>query len=125
LFPNAIELKKKRPGMDFEESDSDSDDDFGCTECLTDGIVAKDLQSNLTRLAKHCRDEWVALTNGALLKASSKSPGNRYRLLHKDDLNSWNKFLQISVRKAKKGADPSKTARQTLLPCSTPPARPF
>ena len=132
LFPAAIELKRKRPGvgLDSDDNDDDTDDDFGCTICHTDKVAVNSLVTNLTSVAEafQRKDDYHILTDSALVESACRSPGLAFRILHEDDVNAWNNFLSIFKKRSYKkllSEKPEETAKQALLPLNVPPSRKF
>ena len=130
LFPAAIELKRKRPGVGFDSDDDDTDDDFDCTICHTDKVAVNSLVTNLTSVAEafQQKDDFRILTNEALVESACHSPDLAFRMLHEDDVNAWNNFLSIFKKRSYKklmSEEPDETAKQVLLPLNIPPSRNF
>jgi hypothetical protein len=100
VFPNAIEHKRKRIEV-FDECNSIAESPIGCEQCLEEGIAKTYARSNFSDLVRCCRESVSlrGLSNVEVIEMSKSLSCNRFYLVHKKGISSWQKFLSIVSRK--------------------------
>lgn len=92
-------------------------------ECRSEGIAEISARTNLADLAKYCQESRTceALTNDIVLEMPKSRHCAPYRLLHKDDILAWQKFLAAFKRKdeKKRTVSPEEVTKAALLPFTT------
>jgi hypothetical protein len=124
-FPNAIEHKKRRRGVQQMLDDGDDEavgDDIGCMECRQSEFTEADVKASLQGLAKYCRTrKATALSTKNIIEASLVEENARYFIIHADDLHAWESllasFMRFDVKKS--GQSLPEVAKHALLPLSS------
>ena len=116
LFPKAIAHRRSRIAFgEVEEADEDS----GCAICELDAQTASTKKENLVLLLssieKTLRRD--CLNHSAfLMKEVNSDTQQRYRVIHGDDRQAWNKFILKARRDILKGGCVDEKTRDLLLP---------